>query len=154
MINARAETLAQKPAFRDAARLRRCLVVADGFYEWQRLPDRKQPYFIRLRDGGPLAFAGLWERWEDDQYGLIESCTIITTSPNDLVRPLHNRMPVILAPADYDRWLDPGVRSVAAIHGLLRPLPAELMDAYAVSTLVNRPANDVPACIEPLATPA
>ena len=154
MINARAETLAAKPAFRDAFRLRRCLVLADGFFEWQLVDGRKQPHFVRMRDGTAFGFAGLWERWEDDRYGPIESCTIITTEPNELVRPLHNRMPAIVMPADHDHWLDPRIRSGQDLRPLLRPFPAALMESYPVSTLVNRTANDVPQCIEPLDTVA
>ncbi len=150
MINARAETLAQKPAFRDAYRLRRCLVLADGFYEWQRRGEKKQPYFVRMLDRKPFAFAGLWERWEDERYGPLESCTIITTEPNELVRPLHNRMPAIILPSDHDHWLNPEVRDHEQLAPLLRPFPAGRMEAYPVSTLVNHTANDVPECIEPI----
>ncbi len=150
MINARAETLAQKPSFRDAFRTRRCLVLADGFYEWQPRGKRKQPFFVRMKDRQPFGFAGLWERWEDQRYGPIESCTIITTTPNELVRPLHNRMPAVIGPADHDRWLDPSVRDGQELRPLLQPLPSELMEAYPVSTLVNHTANDVPACVEPV----
>ncbi len=154
MINARAETVAQKPAFRDAFRARRCLVLADGFYEWQPIGGKKQPHFIRLRDGSPFGFAGLWEHWEDDRYGPIESCTIITTEPNELVRPLHNRMPAIILPSDHAHWLDPGIEAETDLRPLLRPLPATMMESYPVSTLVNNTANDVPECIEPLDTVA
>lgn len=150
MINARSETVAQKPAFRAAFRQRRCLVLADGFYEWQRLARGKQPFYIRLRDGSPFAFAGLWEHWAGPD-GAVESCTLLTTEPNDLIRSLHNRMPVILAPEDYDLWLDPGVREVELLHPLLRPHPPEDMIAYPVGLWVNNPKNDGPQCIEPSA---
>ena len=148
MINARAETAADKPSFRTALRRRRCLIVADGFYEWQRLGQRRQPMFIHMRDDRPLAFAGLWDSWEGADHSALESCTILTTEANDLVRPIHDRMPVILAPADYARWLDPAVQTPEPILPLLRPYPSEPMEAYAVSTRVNSPARDEEGCIE------
>jgi putative SOS response-associated peptidase YedK len=151
MINARAETAAQKPAFRTALRRRRCLVVADGFYEWQKAGPRKQPYFVRLRDDRPFGFAGLWESWEGPDHAAIESCTILTTEANELVRPIHDRMPVIVAPADYERWLDPGVQGAEAVRPLLRPYPSEAMTAYPVGPRVNSPAHDDPECVEPAA---
>ena len=150
MINARSETVAEKPAFRAAFRQRRCLVLADGFYEWQRLERGKQPFYIRQRDEGPFAIAGLWEYWEGPEGG-IESCTLLTTQPNDLVRPLHNRMPVILHPDDYDLWLDRSVQEPALLQPLLRPYSPEDMMAYPISTWINKPENDGPRCIEPLA---
>jgi putative SOS response-associated peptidase YedK len=149
MINARSETVAEKPAFRAAFRRRRCLVVADGFYEWQKLNGGKQPYFIRMRDGRPFAFAGLWEHWQGTDGSEIESCTLLTTQPNDLVRPLHNRMPVILHPKDYELWLDPQAQQAEALQPLLGAYPSEEMDAYAVSRFVNNPRNDDARCIEP-----
>ncbi len=148
MINARAETAADKPAFRTALRRRRCLIVADGFYEWQAAGKRRQPMFIHIRDDRPLAFAGLWESWEGADHSALESCTILTTAANDLVRPIHDRMPVIVAPADYAGWLDPAVQSPEPILPLLRPYPGELMEAYAVSTRVNSPAQDDQRCLE------
>jgi len=150
MINARAETVAEKPAFRAALRARRCLVLADGFYEWQQLGTRKQPHHIRMRDGRPFAFAGLWERWTPPDGDPVESCTIITTVPNEVVAPIHDRMPVILAPADLDRWLDPSSRDPAAVAALLRPYPAGDMTAYPVSLRVNSPGADDPSCVVPL----
>ena len=155
MINARSETVADKPAFRTALRRRRCLVAADGFYEWQRpLPKaagrRKQPYFIRLRDDRPFALAGLWELWEGPDHSHVESCTLLTTEPNELIRPIHNRMPVILAVDDYPRWLDPAIEKPEPLAPLLRPYPSDQMTAYPVSTLVNSPANDDPRCVEPV----
>jgi putative SOS response-associated peptidase YedK len=149
LINARAETVETKPAFRKAFRERRCLILADGFYEWQRQDRRKQPYYIRLGDGRPFAFAGLWERWTPQDGQPIDSCTIITTVANDLIRPLHVRMPVILAPENYDLWLDPSLHDVERLQPLLRPYPAQEMTAFPVSTRVNNPANDTPDCIEP-----
>jgi len=151
LINARAETAAAKPAFRAAMRQRRCLVVADGFYEWQRAGKRKVPHLIRMRDDRPFGFAGLWEVWEGPDHSAIESCTLLTTEANDVVRPIHDRMPVIIAPSDYDRWLDPGVTRSEELISLLRPYPSDRMTACAVGALVNSPANDDPGCVEPLA---
>ena len=151
MINARAETAATNPAFRAAFRRRRCLVPADGFYEWQRLERRnKQPFYIRMRDGSPFAFAGLWEHWEGPQGDALETCTILTTDPSELVRPVHDRMPVILDPRDWDLWLDPGVQDPARLQPLLRPYPPEQMIAFPVGQGVNNPANDREECVAPL----
>jgi putative SOS response-associated peptidase YedK len=150
MINARAETVATKPAFRRAFKERRCLLLADGLYEWQRQERRKQPFYIRLRDGRPFAFAGLWEHWEGSEGMAIQSCTILTTTSNEVVGRIHDRMPVILSPTDYDRWLDPSIQEPAVLETLLRPYPADEMTAYPVSTLVNSPANDTSGCTEPL----
>ena len=148
MINARAETVAEKPAFRRAFRSRRCLVVSDGFFEWRREGGRKQPYFIRMKDERPFAFAGLWERWE--KLGEpIESCTVITGEPNEVVAPLHDRMPVIVPESAYDTWLDPGVSDPKRLQELLVPYPPEEMEAYPVSTMVNSPSNDRAGCIAP-----
>ncbi len=152
MINARAETLADKPAFRSAFRKRRCLVAADGFYEWRkRGSGPKQPYRIARADGGPFAFAGLWERWRDSGAKTwVESCTIVTTEANALLRPIHPRMPVILDPADFDAWLDPAAPADAA-QRLLRPYEGGFdLTARPISTRVNKVANDDPAVIEPL----
>ena len=152
MINARAETLAEKPSFRAAYRRRRCLVLADGFYEWRKEPGRraKTPMYIRLRSGQPFAFAGLWETWRSPGDRTIFSCNIITTEPNPLVAKIHNRMPVILEPQAYDLWLDPAEQSPERLGVWLKPYPASEMTAYAVSTLVNNPANDSLGCIAPL----
>jgi putative SOS response-associated peptidase YedK len=148
MINARAETAAERPAFRDAMKRRRCLVPADGFYEWKAptTGKRKQPHLIRMKDDRPFAFAGLWECWGHGA-DRVESFTILTTSPNELVAPIHDRMPVIVAPGDYDRWLDPKVDS-AGVKELLRPYDAGEMVAQPVGTHVNNPANDTPECVE------
>lgn len=148
-INARAETVAIKPAFRQPFRKRRCLIAADGFYEWKRTEGRKQPYYIRLRDGEPFAFAGLWEHWEREAE-VIESCTIIVTQANSLVATIHDRMPVILAKADYDTWLNPRLEDSRTLNPLLRPYPADNMIASPVGFAVNNPRNDGP---ELLATP-
>jgi putative SOS response-associated peptidase YedK len=146
MINARAETLSSKPSFRK----RRCLILADGFYEWQKTGGRsKQPYLIRLRDSRPFAFAGLWESWSGGDT-VVESCTIITTEPNALLAEIHDRMPVILHEQDYDRWLDPAIQDGGELESLLVAYPAEQMAYDPVSTLVNNPRNDAPACAEPL----
>ncbi len=149
LINARAETAAAKPAFRTPFRRRRCLVVADGFYEWQKAGKRKAPHLVRMRDDRPFAFAGLWDLWEGPDHSVVESCTLLTTEANDVVRPIHDRMPVILAPADYDRWLDPAIGGPEELAALLRPYPVDEMMAYPVSPLVNSPANDEPGCVEP-----
>jgi putative SOS response-associated peptidase YedK len=149
LINARAETAATKPAFRGALRERRCLIATDGFYEWQAQGRRKQPWCIRMADGRPFAFAGLRELWTDPEGVAIESCTIITTTPNDLIGRIHHRMPVVLSPGDYDRWLDPQLHDLERLLPLLVPSPAEEMIAYPVSLLVNNPANDSPACQMP-----
>jgi putative SOS response-associated peptidase YedK len=150
MINARAETLSEKPAFREAFRERRCLIPADGFYEWRRVGSKKQPFYFRLRGGKPFAFAGLWERWEG-QGAAVESCTLLTTDANDLLRPVHERMPVILDRKDYEMWLDSSVRGTERLQPLLKPYPQKEMDSYAVGLRVNSSKNDDPACIEPLA---
>lgn len=148
MINARSETAATKPAFRDAFRHRRCLVAADGFYEWKRGAKPRQPYYIRLADDRPFALAGLWERWRrGDQ--VIQSCTILTTEANELVAALHDRMPVLLDPEQYDAWLDPAVQDPAQLEPLLVPYPAQRMTAHPVSALVNSPRHDGPECIAP-----
>ncbi len=150
MINARAETLAEKPAFRAAFRRRRCLIPADGFYEWKTERGRKQPYRIALESGAPFAFAGLWERWEGPGGDSgIESCTIVTTEANARLRTLHHRMPVILAPEAYDLWLDPETPGAQA-QALLGPAPSEWFTTFRVSPKINSPANDDPALIEPL----
>ncbi|HSO27314.1 MAG TPA: SOS response-associated peptidase [Anaerolineales bacterium] len=151
MINARAETLAEKPSFRAAYRRRRCLILSDGFYEWKKLPGQKnkQPVYLRLSTGAPFAFGGLWERWDSADGSTIFSCTIITTGPNELVADVHNRMPLILPPEAYRRWLAPQEMTPLDLDPLLRPFPAEEMQAYNVSTLVNNPVNEDPACIVP-----
>jgi len=150
LINARGETLAEKPSFRAAYLRRRCLILADGFYEWQVVPGSKakQPVYIQLATKKPFAFAGLWELWRPDDTPIL-SCTIITTEPNALLAPIHNRMPVILPPDAYALWLDPAEQKPAALNHLLTPYPAGLLNAYPVSRLVNSPSNDVPACIVP-----
>ncbi len=161
MINARAESAGEKPAYRDSFRRRRCLVPADGFYEWKRVGKGKQPYLIRRRDRRPFAFAGLWSAWHAPHPPNTapdalprETFTILTTSPNDLMHGIHDRMPVILDRADFAAWLDPGNRDAAALQALLVPAPADDWEAVPVSTRVNSPAHDAADCIEPLAAPA
>lgn len=145
-FNARAETIATAPAFRAAFKKRRCLVPASGFYEWRKLDDGKQPYFIGLRDGAPFAFAGLWERWDKGE-APVETFSIITGEPNSLVAPLYDRMPVILDPDDYDAWLT--ATDTAIPQAMLQPFPAQLMTAYSVSKRVNNAKNDDAAVLEP-----
>jgi putative SOS response-associated peptidase YedK len=149
MINARSETAPGKPSFRRAFRERRCLIPADGFYEWQRTNGAKQPYYIHMEDGRPFAFAGLWESWSKGE-GEIRTCTILTTGANALVGEVHDRMPVILAHDAYDVWLDPASER-DELTGLLAPYPEDEMEAYPVSRFVNSPSNNDPRCIEPAA---
>jgi putative SOS response-associated peptidase YedK len=147
LANARSETAATKPSFRRAFRSRRCLVVADGFYEWQKINGRKQPYFVGLQSDRPFGLAGLWERWEKGSEP-VESCTILTTDANELMQSIHARMPVIVPPEQYGLWLDPRCQDSEKLAKLLRPYPSTHMLAYRVSTLVNNSKNDVPQCVE------
>jgi putative SOS response-associated peptidase YedK len=149
LANARSETAATKPSFRRAFRPRRCLAVADGFYEWRRTDGRKQPYFVGLRGDRPFGLAGLWERWEKGGEP-VEPCTILTTEANELMRPIHGRMPVIVPPDQYGLWLDPRCQDAEKLAMLLRPYPSKDMVAYRVSTAVNNPKNDAPQCAEAL----
>ncbi len=150
LINARAETAVEKPAFRAAFKRRRCLIPASGFYEWQQVNGRKQPYFIHPSAAQLFAFAGLWEVWHGSDGSELQSCTILTTPPNELMQPIHDRMPAILARAEFTTWLDPALPTEEA-QRLLRPFPATSMAAYPVSTSVNKPSYDAPDCILPLA---
>ncbi|MFQ5775689.1 MAG: SOS response-associated peptidase [Kiloniellaceae bacterium] len=153
LINARAESVAEKPAFRAAFRRRRCLIAADGFYEWSSEGGGRQPYRITLADGGPFAFAGLWERWTKAPDGrAIETCTIITTEANALLRPIHKRMPVILDPADFELWLDPRCDPAEA-RSLLTAFPSEALTFYRVSRRINDPRNEDPSLVEPIEAP-
>jgi putative SOS response-associated peptidase YedK len=149
-INAKAETAAEKPFFRLALRKRRCLIPADGYYEWQVTGKRKQPYLFGAKDGKPLAFAGLWESWEHEGERL-DTCAILTTDANELAAPVHNRMPVIIPPGAYQRWLDRDNQDVASLQDLLGPYPAAALFARRVGLLVSNPRNDDPRCIEPAA---
>ena len=148
-FNARAETVADKPTYRQAFRRRRCLIPSDGFYEWRRVGKRKQPYCIAPTDGEPFAFAGLWERWERDGT-VVESCTIVVTTANATIAPLHDRMPVILARADEARWLDPALTDPAILQPLLVPCAPERLRVWPVGTAVNRPDTDGPDLMVPL----
>jgi putative SOS response-associated peptidase YedK len=152
MINARAESLAEKPSFRAAYKRRRCLILADGFYEWrQELGGKvKTPMYIRLKSSQPFAFAGLWETWQPPDAEPVLSCTIITTAPNALMEKIHNRMPVILKAEAHAQWLDPAEQTPDKLDKLLKPYPASQMVAYPVSRLVNDPKNDKPECIVPM----
>jgi putative SOS response-associated peptidase YedK len=168
LINARAETLVEKPSFRSAYKYRRCLIFADGFYEWQAQPGgfvppvrhtdgtkpsvqpgskSRIPHFIRLKSGKPFAFAGLWEHWQSPDGSEVKSATVITTSPNELMAPIHNRMPVVLRSDSYAQWLDSSPQQPSGLQSLLVPYPAAEMEAYPVSLLVNSPGNDRPECI-------
>lgn len=150
LINARAETVREKPSFRDAFKRHRCLVPASGFYEWQRQDRGKQPHYVRRRDGRPFAFAGLWDRWENPDGGAVETCAILTTTANAVLAPIHDRMPVILPPGEFSRWLDPSLRDPDSLAPLLVPFPPEELLAFPVSPRVNIPSVDDEGCIAPL----
>jgi putative SOS response-associated peptidase YedK len=145
-INAKSETAADKPAFRDPLRLRRCLIPADAFYEWKKTRTSKQPFCFEVNNGESFAFAGLWDRWKDPNGGWIKTCSILTTTPNAVTSAVHDRMPVILDPASYDLWLDPAMSNVAEISELLKPFDANSMRSYPVSTRINSVANDDEEC--------
>jgi len=149
MINARAETVHEKPAFRQAIKYRRCLVIASGFYEWRMEGKQKIPLYVHLKDGSPMAFAGLWDSWKPPENGFVESCTILTTSSNKLIEPLHDRMPVILHPLEYQPWLDGDMTDPTKLQRLCHPYPADLMEMWPVSPLVNNPKNESPDLIKP-----
>jgi len=152
MINARSETLAQKPSFRDAFAKRRCLVPVDGFFEWRKEGNQKYPMYIHLKDRQLFAMAGLWETWKTPEGDVLQTCTIITTEPNPFVAQFHHRMAVILSPESYASWLDHGT-PVDDLNALFTPYPAEHMAAYEVSGMVNNPKNDTPQVIEPYQAP-
>jgi putative SOS response-associated peptidase YedK len=149
LINARAETVLEKPAFRDAFRRRRCLIPATGFYEWQRTTKPRRPYVFMLRGGAPMAFAGLWDRWERAPAGALLSCAIITTTANELVCPVHERMPVILPPAAFGPWLAGDAAQPDELKTLLTPCPAADLTATALGPYVNAAAHEGPECLEP-----
>jgi putative SOS response-associated peptidase YedK len=154
-INARAETAAEKPAFRDSFAKRRCLIPADGFYEWQRLPKGKLPHYIYRADRQPLALAGLWATWKDPESGdRVRTCTILTGEPNELVSDLHDRMPVVLAKEDWSDWLDPGNEDKEVLQQMMTVFPADAMAEHPVATLVNKVSNNYPECVVPLDTGA
>jgi putative SOS response-associated peptidase YedK len=150
MINARSETASVKPAFRDALKSRRCLIPADGFYEWKREGKTKQPFCFEVNQGQLFAFAGLWDRWKDPSGNWIKTCSILTTAPNAVTEFVHDRMPVILGPDSYDLWLDPGMTKVEAVSDMLRPFDARQMRSYPVSTRINHVANDDEECSRPV----
>jgi len=149
MINARAESVLERPAFREAFRRRRCLVPADGFFEWQPRGGGKHPFLVRLRGGGVFAMAGLWARWRSPDGEPLDSFTVLTTTPNEVVAPLHDRMPVILPPERYAPWLDPTLEA-PALTALLAPFPASAMERFEVSRAVNDARRDEPVCIAPV----
>lgn len=151
LINARSETAHEKPSFRSAFRKRRCLIPADGFYEWMKTPDGKRPHYIGLGDGTPFAFAGLWESWpgNEEEEGKL-TCTILTTEANALMKRIHNRMPVILDEESYAAWLDPDFDDTDALRDMLRPYTPSAMETYEVSRIVNSPANNTEKCVEPV----
>jgi len=149
-INAKSETAATKPAFRDPLKLRRCLIPVDGFYEWKRNGTSKQPYCFEVNGGELFAFAGLWDGWKNVEGQWVKTCAILTTTPNAVTSVVHDRMPVILEPGSYDLWLDPGMQNVAAISELLKPYDAALMRCYPVSSRVNSVSNDDLECSRPV----
>ncbi|WP_070121077.1 SOS response-associated peptidase [Bacillus marinisedimentorum] len=150
MINARVETASEKPAFRNAFKRRRCLIIADGFYEWQKTGDKKIPMRIQLESGAPFAFAGLWEKWEREEGEALYTCTILTRAANEFMEPIHSRMPVILSGQAEHEWLDPNIQDPRYLEHLLDIYPEENLEAYEVSDLVNSPQNDTPQCIRPI----
>lgn len=150
MINARSETASTKPAFADALKHRRCLIPADGFYAWKRTGTSKQPFCFEVNDRALFAFAGLWDRWKDASDNWLKTCSILTTTPNSVTSAVHDRMPVILSPDDYDTWLDPGMKKVDGLSELLRPYDAHQMRSYAVSSRINQVANDDEECSLPV----
>lgn len=150
LINARADGVATKPSYRSAFKKHRCLIPVDGFYEWKQIGAKeKQPYFIHRKDNAPFAFAGLWEWWKSPEGEELESACLITTDPNKMMEPIHNRMPVILSPEDYDRWMNTPPDHAKELQELLVPCPEADLIAEPVSRLVNAPRNDVPQCIQP-----
>jgi putative SOS response-associated peptidase YedK len=149
-INARAETVATTPSFREPFKSQRCIIPADGFYEWKKDGKTKQPYCFEVNNGELFAFAGLWDRWKNPQGEIIESCTILTTTPNSLLSDIHDRMPVILSPDNYDLWLDPTFRDTASLAGMLKPFDPSMMRRYPVSNKVNQVQNDDADCARPL----
>ncbi len=150
MINARAETVAGKPSFRKAFKQQRCVVLADGFYEWKREGNTKQPYYIRFKDQRAFCFAGLWERWENGPDDPLETCAMLTIGPNTVMEPIHHRMPVILQEHHYEIWLDQNIQDPQVLSSLLQPYPSEEMEAFPVSVIVNNPKNDSESCIQAL----
>lgn len=149
LSNARGETVAEKPSFRDAFRRRRCLVPADGFYEWKTVAGKKQPYFFSMKDGAPFALGGIWESWKGPDDEILRTCCLITTGPNEVMEPVHDRMPVIVSPVDYATWLSGDADTVL---GLVKPYPSDAMQTWAVDRRVSRSVEEGAGLIEPLAT--
>ncbi len=149
MINARSETVHEKPSFKQAFHARRCIIPASGFYEWQKAGKEKIPHYIQLRDGDIMSLAGLWERWKSPEGKELETCTILTTAANSLVKKLHDRMPVILHRAEFEIWLDRDIDDVSRLTELFHPYPSDQLEEYVVTKDVNSPTNDSPACIIP-----
>lgn len=150
LINARSETVDKRLSFREPFKHRRCLIPADGFYEWKSEPKEKQPYYISMFDDNPFAFAGLWEHWEGAEGDVIESCTILTTRANEFIITMHDRMPVIIDPTNYDLWLEPNIQEREPLALLMEPYPEDSLTAIPVTTWVNNPRNDDGDCIKPL----
>ena len=148
LINARAETAHEKPAFKSAFRTRRCLIPTNGFYEWQKQERHKQPFFVRMRKGRLFAFAGLWDHWEEEGGSAVDTCTILTTGTNEILKPIHDRMPVIVAPQNYDLWLDVSIKSPETLNPILVPYNPEEMESYPVRSIVNDPSHEGVECIE------
>lgn len=149
-FNARGETVAEKPSFRSAFKRKRCLVIADGFFEWKRDGKQKHPFLIKMRDEKPFAFAGLWENWKNPKGESVQSCTIVTTEPNKLMGKIHDRMPVILSPRDFELWLNTEEKNLEKAKKLIRPFPVNPMTSHPVSDIVNSSRNNSPDCIKPL----
>lgn len=149
MINARSESVHEKPAFRQAIRTRRCIVPASGFFEWAATSAGKVPHYVTMRDGSPFSFAGIWESWKSPDGGTVETCSILTTAANQLMASIHDRMPVILHKGEFQLWLDRTVNDPHELQPLYQPYPAELMQEWQVSTAVNSPRNSDPSCIDP-----
>jgi putative SOS response-associated peptidase YedK len=154
MINARCETVHEKPSFKHAFQARRCIIPASGFYEWEKRGPEKIPHYIHLRDHQIMSFAGLWEKWTSSEGKTLETCTILTTAANSLLKKLHDRMPVILHSEEIELWLNRGIDDVNRLKGLFHPYPSDQLAEYVVSKAVNHPANDSPACITPLSPQA
>lgn len=152
MINARAESISEKPAFRAAFKKRRCLIISDGFYEWRKTGKVKRPMHIRLKSREPFGFAGLYEYWKTKSGRMLESCAIVTTTPNEMLTSIHNRMPVILSPVKEEEWLNPDNQSVSDLSQMLKPYSSRQMEAFEVSDFVNSPSNQGPLCLRPVHT--
>lgn len=153
LINARGESLAEKPSFRGSMKYRRCLIPADGFFEWKSdaIKNTKTPYYIHMQNRESFAMAGLWDEWHSPDGGILRTCTIITTHPNKMMKPIHDRMPLLVDPVDFSRWLAPVPQTPEDLIPLIKPYPSEKLSAYPVSTLVNKPGNDFPECVLPAA---